>query len=81
MLVLTFNIIKSKNCYEYYQLNYRIENCFKILKLMNENFIHFNERKKMCFDRKKQKDVKMHLIYELFKTKIAHVCLHQQIKI
>ena len=53
MFILTFNIIKSENYYNYYQFNHRIENYSKILKLINNDFIHFNERKKMCFDKKK----------------------------
>ena len=48
---------------------------------MNEDFIHFNERKRICFDRKEQKNVKMYLMYKLFKAKVARVCLQQQIKI
>ena len=48
---------------------------------MNENFIHFNERKKMCFDKKKQKNIEMRLKYILFKAKIVYVCLQQQTKI
>ena len=35
----------------------------------------------MCFDKKEQKNVEMHLMYELFKTEIARVCLQQQTKI
>ena len=51
VFVSTFNMIKLRNCYNCYQFDHRIENCFKILKLMNENFIHFNERKRMCFNK------------------------------
>ena len=80
VFVSTFNIIKLKNCYDCYQFDHRIENCSKILKLMNDDFIHFNERKKMCFDKEKQKDIEMRLIYKLFKAKIARVCLQQQTK-
>ena len=47
---------------------------------MNDDLIHFNERRRMCFDRKKQKNAKMHLMYDLFKTKTARVCLQQQLK-
>ena len=47
---------------------------------MSKNLIHFNERKRMCFDKEKQKNVKMYLIYELFKTKVVCVCLQQQTK-
>ena len=75
VLILTFNIIKFKNYYNCYQLDHRIENSFKILKLMSENLIHFNKRKRMCFDKEEQKNVKMRLMYKLIKTKAAHVCL------
>ena len=80
VLVSTFNIIKLKNCYDYHQFDHRIENYLKILKLINDDFIHFNERKRMCFDKEKQKNVEMHLMYKLFKIEIARVCLQQQMK-
>ena len=80
VFVSTFNIIKLKNCYDCHQFGHRIENCSKILKLINDDFIHFNERKRMCFDKEKQKDVEMRLMYELFKIEIACVCLQQQTK-
>ena len=47
----------------------------KFLKLMNDNFIHFNERQRMCFNKEEQKDAKMRLMYDLFKAKIVCVCL------
>ena len=34
----------------------------------------------MCFNKEKQKNVEMRLIYKLFKIKIVCVCLQQQIK-
>ena len=80
VFVSTFNMIKSENCYNYHQFGHQIENCLKILKLINDDFIHFNERKRMCFDKKKQKNVEMRLIYKLFKIKTARVCLQQQTK-
>ena len=78
--VSTFNMIKLKNCYDCHQFDHRIKNCSKILKLINNNFIYFNERKRMCFDKEKQKNVKMRLMYELFKVEVARVCLQQQTK-
>ena len=42
---------------------------------MNDDFIHFNERQRMCFNKKEQKDAKMRLMYDLFKAKTARVCL------
>ena len=80
MFVSTFNIIKSKDCYDCHQFGHRIENCSKILKLINDDFIHFNERKRMCFDKEEQKNVEMRLMYKLFKIKTARVCLQQQTK-
>ena len=50
------------------------------MKLINDDLIHFNERKRMCFDKKEQKDVEMRLMYKLFKIEIARVCLQQQTK-
>ena len=80
VFISTFNMIKLKNCYDCHQFDHRIENCSKILKLINDDFIHFNKRKKMCFDRKEQKDVEMRLMYKLFKIEIVRVCLQQQTK-
>ena len=73
-------MIKSKNYYDCHQFDHRIKDCSKILKLMNDNFIYFNERRRMCFNKKEQKNVKMRLMYNLFKAKIARVCLQQQLK-
>ena len=47
---------------------------------MNNDFIHFNERRKICFNKEEQKDTKMRLMYNLFKAEIARVCLQQQLK-
>ena len=80
VLVSTFNIIKSKNCYDCYQFDHQIKNCSKILKLINDDLIHFNERKRMCFNKEEQKNVEMRLMYKLFKIEIARVCLQQQTK-
>ena len=80
VFVSMFNIIKLKDCYDCHQFNHQIENYSKILKLINDNLIHFNKRKRMCFDKKEQKDVEMRLMYKLFKIKIARVCLQQQTK-
>ena len=80
VFVLTFNMIKLKNCYDCHQLDHRIKNYLKILKLINDDLIHFNERKRMCFNKKEQKNVEMRLMYELFKIEIARVCLQQQTK-
>ena len=81
VFVSTFNMIRSKDCYDCHQFNHQIKNCSKILKLINDDFIHFNERKKMCFNKKEQKNAEMRLMYKLFKIKIVRVCLQQQTKI
>ena len=47
---------------------------------MNDDFIHFNKRKKMCFDKKEQRNVEMRLMYKLFKIEIVRVCLQQRTK-
>ena len=73
-------MIKSKNCYDCHRLDHRIKSYSKILKRMNDDLIHFNERQKMYFDKEKQRNAKMRLIYNLFKAKIARVCLQQQLK-
>ena len=43
--------------------------------LMNNDLIHFNKRKKICFDRIEQEETKMRLQYELFYVEAAHQCL------
>ena len=75
MFVSTFNMIRLKNCYNCHQFDHRIESCLKILKLINNDFIHFNERKRMCFNKEEQKDVEMRLMYKLFKIEVVRVCL------
>ena len=44
---------------------------------MNSDLIHFNERKKMCFDRAEQEETKIRLQYELFCVEAARQCLQQ----
>ena len=45
--------------------------------LMNNDLIHFNERKRMCFDRAEQRETEMRLEYELSRVKTARQCLQQ----
>ena len=47
------NILQSEDCYEYYKSKHKLSKCSKIYQLINNDLIHFNEHKKMCFDRKK----------------------------
>ena len=45
--------------------------------LMNSGLIHFNERRRMCFDRVEQEEVKMCLQYELSCAEAVCQCLQQ----
>ena len=45
--------------------------------LMNSDLIHFNERKRMCFDRAEQGGAEMRLQYELSCAETARQCLQQ----
>ena len=45
--------------------------------LMNSDLIHFNEQRKMCFDRVEQEEAKMRLQYELFCVEVIRQCLQQ----
>ena len=44
---------------------------------MNSDLIHFNERRKICFNRAEQEGAKMRLQYELFYAEVARQCLQQ----
>ena len=44
---------------------------------MISDLIHFNERKKICFDRVEQEKTKMRLQYKLFRVEIVRQCLQQ----
>ena len=44
---------------------------------MNSDLIHFNERRRICFDRAEQREAKMRLQYELFRVETACQCLQQ----
>ena len=45
--------------------------------LMNSDLIHFNKRKKICFDRTEPRETKMRLQYELVYIKVVRQCLQQ----
>ena len=75
--VVQINIFNSKDCYDCAKSEHRINDCSKMNQLMNSDLIHFNERKKMCFNRVEQEEMKMRLQYELFRVKIARQCLQQ----
>ena len=59
--VAQINISNSKNCYDCVKFEHRINDCSKMNQLMNSDSIHFNERKKICFDRTEQEETKMRL--------------------
>ena len=44
---------------------------------MNNDLIHFNEQRKMCFDRAEQEEAKMRLQYKLILVEIVRQCLQQ----
>ena len=45
--------------------------------LMNSDLIHFNKRKRMCYNRVEQEETKMRLQYELFYIEVVCQCLQQ----
>ena len=45
--------------------------------LVNSDLIHFNKRKKICFDRAEQEEAKMRLQYELSRAETIRQCLQQ----
>ena len=45
--------------------------------LVNSDLIHFNKRRRMCFNRVEQEGAKMRLQYELFYAEVACQCLQQ----
>ena len=45
--------------------------------LVNSGLIHFNEQKRMYFDRTKQEETKMHVQYKLFCAETVRQCLQQ----
>ena len=45
--------------------------------LMNSDLIHFNERRKIYFNRTEQEETKMRLQYKLFRVETVHQCLQQ----
>ena len=75
--VAQVNIFNSENCYDCVKSEHRINDCSKMNQLVNSGLIHFNERRKMCFNRAEQRETKMRLQYELFYTETARQCLQQ----
>ena len=75
--IAQINIFNSKDYYDCVKFEHKINDCPKMNQLMNSDLIHFNERRKMCFDRIEQEETKMRLQYELFRAEVARQCLQQ----
>ena len=54
-----------------------MNDCSKIYQLLNSDLIHFNERKRIYFNRVEQRKAKMHLLYKLSRSEIVRQCLQQ----
>ena len=55
------NIFNSENCYSCAKSEHKINDCSKMNQLVNSDLIHFNERRKICFNRAEQKETEMRL--------------------
>ena len=71
------NIFNSRNCYNCIKFEHKINDCPEVNQLMNSDLIHFNERRRICFDRAEQEEAKMRLQYKLFYAEVARQCLQQ----
>ena len=49
--IAQINIFNSKDCYDCVKSEHKINDCSKMNQLVNSDLIHFNERKRMCFNR------------------------------
>ena len=59
--VVQINTFNPRDCYGCVKPEHRINDCPKINQLVNSGLIHFNERKRMCFDRAEQEGAEMRL--------------------
>ena len=75
--VVQVNIFNSEDCYGCAKSGHRINDCPKVNQLVNSELIHFNERRRMCFDRAEQGGAEMRLQYELFRAEAVRQCLQQ----
>ena len=73
--IVQVNTFNSKDCYDCAKFEHKINDCPKMNQLMNSDLIHFNERKRMCFDRTEQEETKMRLQYELSCAEVVRQCL------
>ena len=63
------NTFNSENSYHCIKTEHRINDCSKVNWLINGDLIHFNKRKRMCFDRIEQKEAEIRLRYDLSRAK------------
>ena len=49
--IIQVNTFNPKNYYDCIKSEHRINDCSKMNQLMNSDLIHFNEQRKMCFNR------------------------------
>ena len=59
--IVQINIFNSKDCYDCVKSEHRINDCSKMNQLMNNDPIHFNERRRICFDQTEQREAKIRL--------------------
>ena len=59
--IAQINIFNSKNCYNGAKPEYKIKNCSKMNYLINSGLNHFNDRKRIYFNRVKQRETEMRL--------------------
>ena len=65
-------MLQSKDYYECHKSKHKLLKCSEIHQLINNDLIHFNERKRIYFDRKEQKKAEMRLQYDLSYAKIVY---------
>ena len=65
-------MLQLKNCYKCHKSEHKLSKCSEIHQLINNDLIHFNERKKICFNKKRQKEAEMRLQYKLSRAKTVH---------
>ena len=49
--IAQINTFNSRNCYDCIKSEHKINDCSKVNQLVNSELIHFNKRKRICFDR------------------------------
>ena len=59
--VVHVNIFNLRNCYDCVKSEHRINECSKINQLVNNDLIHFNERRRISFNRTEQEETKIRL--------------------